>query len=149
MKKIRIIFMLVICISLCFTSCGLFETPAKAKRVGCGEVQYDRGNYFVEIDSFKYVLSYVYVSISDQVEHDAMISNAVKDKLNPVVGMKVTGFMLHGNNEVKFIVGDWDEEHLEDAFTTNSALYFIMIILTLGGAMLIAYNGVIMKNKKS
>ena len=122
MKRKFFIFVLSIWIVFGFTSCSWFDVPADARRIGCGYIQYDRGIYFVEIDSVKYNPSRVYANSS---------SRDGKNMMDPVDGMMVTCFTLQGNDKVEFIAGDLSEEYLEKYFWKNYTMAAIFGLLLL------------------
>lgn len=111
MKRNYLVFMLLMFVGLCTTSCKQFETPAEADVIGVGYIQYDGGFYFVEIDSVKYAPTYVYTNSN---------SRDGKNTMKAVEGMLVTCFQLNGNSNVEFIAGIHEQEYLEEYFTTNS-----------------------------
>lgn len=118
MKKLLFLCCLVLCASL--TSCKWLEIPANAEYIGTGYIQNDRGIYYVEINSIRYSPERIYTNSSNR--HG-------KNMMDPVEGMKVTCFHLHGNPEVTFIVGEHSEEYLEEYFTTNETSTVIFAVI--------------------
>ncbi len=116
------IFILLALASFLLTSCHCFDNPANAERIGSGHIQYEKGIYFVEINSIRYVPDKIYANTS---------SRDGKNRTEAVEGMLVTCFRLHGNPQVEFIIGDRSKEYLEDYFTTNSTLIIIFGIIIL------------------
>ena len=127
MKKKFLALVMLISAGVALTSCSWFETPANAERLGTGYIQYDKGVYFVEIDSLCFVPDFVYANSSGR---DG------KNRMDAVDGMLVTCFRLHGNQQVDFIAGDHSEEYLETYFTTNYTLVVIFVVIL--GLLLLA-----------
>lgn len=125
MKKIKKILLLTMltCICFSFSSCNWFIDRPEAKRIGCSHIQYDRGIYFVEIDSVKYTPMSIYTNQSSM--------RVGRLSMKPVDGMLVTAFTLDGNNKVEFIAGDLDEKYLEDYFENNHSHFFNFLITTM------------------
>ena len=119
----NLIFVVLVCFSMLFTSCRWFDSPANAKRIGAGYVKYDKGIYVVEIDSIRYVPDYVYTNES---------TRDGKTTMQPVDGMLLTCFTMKNSNKVCFIAGDRSEEYLEEYFTTNSTMLVFFIFLIFG-----------------
>ena len=123
MKRKTFMLLMLVCLSFCLTSCRWFENPANAERIGSGYIQYDKGLYYVEIDSVRYSPDRIYTNSS---------SRDGKNMMDPVNGMEVTCFRIHGKSHVEFIAGNQTEEYLEDYFTTNStAIVVLCVILVL------------------
>ena len=117
-----IIFMVFGCFCLGFTSCKCFEYQARVTRIGSGYIHPYNNAYCVEINSIKYFPEEIYIESSRSDE---------RYLVNPVDGMKVTVFCLHGNNKLKFIAGEYTEETLEKYFTigTTNIVVFLVIVL--------------------
>ena len=128
MKRIFLIFIVLVCKSFIMVSCSCFDNPANAERIGDGYIQYNEGIYFVEVDNVKYTSTSVYTdTIGD-----------IKTSIKPIEGMIVTCFRLHGDPEVNFIVGIHSEEYLEEYFTTNSAAACVFgLIFIIGIAVML------------
>ena len=123
MKRKTFMLLMLVCLSFCLTSCSWFENPANAERIGSGYIQYDKELYYVEIDSVRYSPDRIYTNSS---------SRDGKNMMDPVNGMEVTCFRIHGKSHVEFIAGNQTEEYLEDYFTTNStAIVILCVILVL------------------
>lgn len=129
MKRKNFIFVLSICMCLGLTSCGKIldwcEEPANAKIIGAGyiqEYQEHQGDYFVEIDSVKYIPDFIYFTRRPFLGNWGM---------PPLPGIKVTCFNVYNSNDVRFIIGDVDEEYLENYFTYFSVAKMFLIILTI------------------
>lgn len=123
MKRKTFMLLMLVCLSFCLTGCRWFENPANAERIGSGYIQYDKGLYYVEIDSVRYSPDRIYTNSS---------SRDGKNMMDPVNGMEVTCFRIHGKSHVEFIAGNQTEEYLEDYFTTNStAIVVLCVILVL------------------
>lgn len=138
MKRKFFIVMVFVSLLLGLAGCGCFENPADAERIGSGYIKYDRGRYFVEIDSVKYSPKMVYANSS---------SRDGKNTMEPVDGMLVTVFRVHGNSYVNFIAGDISREYLEDYFSTNYAVPTVCCGLFVLGIGLMAYGGKFQKKR--
>jgi len=135
MKNKVFIFMVLVCASFLLSGCDScwnsfkdrWDRPAEAKRIGYGCVQYDKGVYFVEIDSVRYAPTNFY----------AKGSNALF-LLEPEESLKVTCFCLHGDNEIICILGDCSEEFLNELFYADlTPVALIFLIPTIVVAILV------------
>ena len=97
--------MLICCLGM--TSCRYFDVPVDVEILGYGTVGQDteRGFYYVEMDSARYIVEEIYSNGDD--EHD---------KMPPVEGMKVTCFRTEDSPEVEFIAGELSAEYLSGYF---------------------------------
>lgn len=127
--------MSAICMLLCITSCNFFETPAKAKRIGCGQIQRNGEIYFVVIDSVEYIPNRVYTNNKSRDGRYAIC---------PVEGMLVTAFTLRESKNAEFIAGDLTEQELEEYFTVNSTPGVIFLCVLFGFTLM----GLYFKHKK-
>ena len=100
--------MLICCLGM--TSCRYFDVPVDVEILGYGTVGQDteRGFYYVEMDSARYIVEEIYSNGDD--EHD---------KMPPVEGMKVTCFRTEDSPEVEFIAGELSAEYLSGYFADN------------------------------
>jgi len=116
MKKFLILCLVGFCMSL--TGCKSSEYPANAEYIGSGYIQYDKGIYYVEIDSVKYSPREIYTNKKALRGYNMMA---------PVEGLKVTCFRRHGKPQVEFIAGEQSKEYLEDNFKTHPTVGIIVI----------------------
>jgi hypothetical protein len=129
MKKI-LFFIVLIFATLINTSCSKFDHPAKAKRIGCGQVQQQNNIHFVEIDGIRYSLSELY---SNRCK--------LKEKTKPIEGSIVTCFTLYNAEKFEFIAGDVSEEYLEEYFSTNDSFVIIITVIATISVALILFIG--------
>jgi len=135
MKKFLILCLVGFCMSL--TGCKSFEDPANAEYIGSGYLQYDKGIYYVEIDSVKYSPREIYTNKEALRGYNMM---------DPIEGLKVTCFRLHGKPQVEFIAGEQSKEYLEDYFTKNSTVGIICLLLLATSAIILAIGFSILGN---
>ena len=119
MKKF-FIFVLICCLGMSMTSCRYFDVPVEAEVLGYGTVGQDteKGFYYAEMDSARYVLDKIYSNGDDK-----------HDKMPPVEGMKVTCFRTEHSPEVEFIAGELSAEYLSGYFADNIAFVFCSLVI--------------------
>lgn len=140
MKKFTA-FLLVIT-SICLCGCSWFDRPANVEVLGLSTVQNDHGLLVIEVNSQKYAPYLIYKGISNH--------RANKEKMSPVGGMRVTCFTMHGNPNVEFIAGEYDQASLEKYFCENYTVLVIAgILLAIWSFLWIAFFGIKPKKKKA
>lgn len=107
----RITFLLLVITSMCLCGCSWFDRPANVEVLGLSSVQNDHGLLVIEINSQKYAPYLIYKGISNP--------RANKEKMSPIGGMRVTCFTMHGNPNIEFIAGEYDQASLEKYFCEN------------------------------
>ncbi len=115
MKKLFLIFMTLILTLTSLTSCSWLDTPANAKRIGSGLIKQENNTLFVEIDGIRYSPSYIYTN-----------GPSSKETTSPSVGMEVTLFTLYNKPTIEFISGNLSTEYLEQYFTINATIPYIL-----------------------
>lgn len=117
MKQV-LIFLLMFAAVLLLVGCSLFDSaPVKPKILGITHVVQEKGGLtYAEIGDMRYPVSSVFTGETHpRVGGDVIIS--------PVNGMLVTVVEMTGDNlehqGVQFMLGEWDEAQIEDAFRKN------------------------------
>ena len=126
MKKFAFM-LLTLTLSMMLTGCKWFDSkPIDPKIIGTGYIhQLDNGIYTVEISAVVYCVTEVYTS---KGKGDKPVIS------QPIDGAIVT-VVLFQNAEagrgtgVKFILGEWNEAQIEDAFRTNNTPGFCILML--------------------
>ena len=118
MKKF--IFLWLVLTSFCLCGCSWFDHPANVEIIGVGTVRSDAGLLVVQIDSVKYAPVKVYTNSS---------TRDGKTSMRPVEGMSVTAFKMHNEPQINFIAGDCNKAYLEEYFSENHTIGFIVVLL--------------------
>ena len=118
MKKF--IFLWLVLTSFCLCGCSWFDHPANVEIIGVGTVRSDAGLLVVQIDSVKYAPVKVYTNSS---------TRDGKTSMRPVEGMSVTAFKMHNEPQINFIAGDCNKAYLEEYFSENHTIGFIVLCL--------------------
>lgn len=123
MQKVLLIPVSVL-IALLFVGCSCFDSkPVEPKILGISRIVDDGGLVFVEIDSVRYPVKFVYTG-----ETHPRIGDDVT--ITPVDGMFVTVVQMEGNTAYKgmqFMLGEWNKEQIERAFYRNYTLFVITL----------------------
>ncbi len=120
-----LMFWITMLIALLLVNCSCFDSaPVGPKILGVTHVVHERGLMYVEIDSMRYPVTEVFTGKTHpRVGTDIVIA--------PVAGMQVTVAEMTGSNSsyqgIMFMLGEWNEAQIEEAFHRNYTLTVIMV----------------------
>ena len=139
MKKFLLILLCIAAMFL-FIGCSWLDSePVGPKILGVTHIVDDNGSIYAEIDSVRYPVDYVFIG-----ETHPRFGGDITVK--PVNGMQVTVVEMTGNNSahqgIQFMLGEWHEAQIEDAFRQNYTFGFValgIILLLVVGVMIMLY----------
>ncbi len=128
MKKILLILP-CIAVMFLFVGCSWLDSePVEPMILGITHIVNDRGSTYAEINSVRYPVEYVFIGETHPRFGDDLT-------VNPADGMQVTVVEMTGNNRahqgIQFMLGEWDEEQIEQAFSQNYTFGFTALGFTL------------------
>ena len=120
MKKV---LFLIVMAAMLFVGCSCFDSkPVEPKILGVTHILYDRGLTYVEIDSMRYPVNYVFSGEKDRRTGPIRINPAER---MVVTVAEFTGGDSRGIRGTQFLLGEWDEERIEDLFHSNYTLPYL------------------------
>lgn len=131
--KTKLFLVSMLClIALCLGGCSWFDSaPVEPRIIGSGHMKYDRGIYYVEIDSVRYAPVRILTG-----EKEGRTGSLIE--VPPTDGMQITCFRLKDAPEIQAIIGLKNPGQIEALFHKN---YMGSVII--GSIAIICFIGVI------
>ena len=132
--KTKLFLVSMLClIALCLGGCSWFDSaPVELRIIGSGHMKYDRGIYYVEIDSTLYIPVRILTG-----EKEGRTGSLIE--VPPTDGMQITCFRLKDNPEIQAIIGLKNPGQIEALFHKNytgvAILFCLVVIICFLGAI--------------